>query len=89
MNVDRDIEPSRPAPDRDASRDRDTECHGHRRASDAKHPRRDFSDRVDGVVRDVAAAHPSAEEQILLVGCPKGGPDVDLSGSDRVGPVRL
>ena len=55
MNIDRDIEPSRPAPDRDADRDRDAERHGHRREYDAKHPRRDFSDRVDGVVRDVAA----------------------------------
>ena len=55
MDIDRDIEPSRPAPDRDADRDRDTERHGHRRAYDAKQPRRDFSERVDGVVRDVAA----------------------------------
>ena len=55
MNIDREIEPSRPAPDRDAGRDRDPARHGHRRESDAKHPRRDFSDRVDGVVRDVAA----------------------------------
>ena len=55
MTIDRDIEPSRPAPDRDAGRDRDPARHGHRRESDAKHPRRDFSDRVDGVVRDVAA----------------------------------
>ena len=54
MNIDRDIEPSRPAPDRDAGRDRDPDRHGHRREYDAKHPRRDFSDRVDGVVRDVA-----------------------------------
>ena len=50
MTIDRDIEPSRPAPDRDAGRDRDPDRHGHRRESDAKHPRRDFSDRVDGVV---------------------------------------
>ena len=55
MHIDLDIEPSRPAPDRDAGRDRDTERHGHRRAYDAKQPRRDFSERVDGVVRDVAA----------------------------------
>ena len=55
MTIDRDIEPSRPAPDRDAGRDRDPARHGHRRESDATHPRRDFSDRVDGVVRDVAA----------------------------------
>ena len=37
---------------------------------------------------DARAVHPSAEEQILLVRCPKGGPDVDLSSGDRVGPVR-
>ena len=55
MNIDRDIEPARPAPDRDAGRDRDPEHHSHRRESDATHPRRDFSERVDGVVRDVAA----------------------------------
>ena len=54
MNMDRDIEPSRPTPDRDAGRGRDPARYGHRRAYDAKHPRRDFSDRVDGVVRDVA-----------------------------------
>ena len=42
-------------PDRDAGRDRDPERHGHHREYDAKHPRRDFSERVDGVVRDVAA----------------------------------
>ena len=48
MTIDRDIEPSRPAPDRDAGRDRDPDRHGHRRESDARHPRRDFSDRVDG-----------------------------------------
>ena len=47
--------PSRPAPDRDAGRDRDPERHGHRREYEATHPRRDFSDRVDSVVRDVAA----------------------------------
>ena len=55
MHIDRDIEPSRPARGRDAGRDRDTARYGHRRSYDAKHPRRDFSERVDGVVRDVAA----------------------------------
>ena len=55
MNIDRDIEPTRPAPDRDAGCDRDPERHGHRRESGAKHPRRASSERVDGVVRDVAA----------------------------------
>ena len=42
-------------PNRDASRDLDTDHQGHRPASDATHPRRDFSDRVDSVVWDVAA----------------------------------
>ena len=40
-------------------------------------------------VLDARAAHLSAGEQILLGRCPQGGPDVDLSGSDRVGPIRL
>ena len=47
--IDRDIEPSRPDPDHNAGRDRNTARHGHRRKFDAKHPRRDFSDRVNGV----------------------------------------
>ena len=54
MTMDRDIEPSRPPPDRDADRDRDPARQGHRREHDARQPCRDFSDRVDGVVRDVA-----------------------------------
>ena len=56
MNIDRDMEPSRPAPGHDAGRDRDPARHGPRREYDAKQPRRDFLERVDGVVRDVAAA---------------------------------
>ena len=40
-------------------------------------------------VLDARAAHLSAGEQIRLGRCPQGSPDVDLSGSDRVGPVRL
>lgn len=55
MHIDRAIEPSRSAPARDAGRDRNIARLGHRRAYDAKRPRRDFSARVDGVVRDVAA----------------------------------
>ncbi len=41
MPIDLDVEPSRPVPDREAERPRE--------------PRREFSDRVDGVVRDVVA----------------------------------
>ena len=55
MHIDLDIEPSRPAPDREAERPQDPERRGHRREYDAREPRREFSDRVDGVVRDVAA----------------------------------
>ena len=40
-------------------------------------------------VLDARAAHLSAGEQSLLGRYPQGGADVDLSGSDRVGPVRL
>ena len=53
MNIDLDVEPSRPAPDRDEGRDRDVHRSGHRREYDARKPRRSISDRVDGVVRDV------------------------------------
>ena len=53
MNIDLDVEPSRPAPDRDEGRDRDVHRSGHRREYDARQPRRSISDRVDGVVRDV------------------------------------
>ena len=65
MNIDRDIEPSRPAPDRDAGRDRDPARHGHRHESDAKRPRRDFSERVDEVVRDVAAFRVVAQADLI------------------------
>ena len=55
MNIDLDVEPSRPAPDREAERPREPERRGHRREYAAREPRREFSERVDGVVRDVAA----------------------------------
>ena len=51
MHIDLDVEPSRPAPDREVERAREIE----RREYDAREPRREFSDRVAGVVRDVAA----------------------------------
>ena len=55
MPIDLDVEPSRPVPDREAERPREPERRGHRREYDLREPRREFSDRVDGVVRDVAA----------------------------------
>ena len=55
MHIDLDVEPSRPAPDREAKRPQEPERRGHRREYDDREPRREFSDRVDGVVRDVAA----------------------------------
>ena len=53
MNIDLDVESSRPAPDRDEGCDRDVHRSGHRREYDARQPRRSISDRVDGVVLDV------------------------------------
>ena len=55
MPIDLDVEPSRPVPDREAERPREPARRGHRREYDPREPRREFSDRVDGVVRDVAA----------------------------------
>ena len=55
MHIDLDIEPSRPAPDREPERPREPERRGHRREYDEREPRLAFSERVDGVVRDVAA----------------------------------
>ena len=52
MPIDLDVEPSRPVPDREAERPREP---ARRREYDPREPRREFSDRVDGVVRDVAA----------------------------------
>ena len=53
MNIDLDVEPAPPAPDRDQGQDREVHRSGHRREFDARTPRWSFSDRVDGVVRDV------------------------------------
>ena len=67
MNIDLEIEPERPAPepkgnlpgDRTAERpgaarpDRDRERTGHRREYDAREPRRDMSERIDGMMRDI------------------------------------
>ena len=67
MNIDLDIEPERPAPepkgnrpgDRTAERPgvarpaRDRERTGHRREYDAREPRREMSERVDGMMRDI------------------------------------
>ena len=71
MNIDLEVEPSpgldreaerprEPKPERDelAERrdgNRAVERTGHRREHDAREPRREFSDRVDGVVQEAAA----------------------------------
>ena len=59
MNIDLDIEPTRPAPEpgREPERkhDRAPERTGHRREYDAREPRRAMSERVDSMVRDVGA----------------------------------
>ena len=65
MNIDLEVEPS-PVPDRKdessqpglglaAERSQEPERTGHRREHDAREPRREFTDRVDGVVQDAAA----------------------------------
>ena len=52
---DREDEPSHPGLDRAAARSQEPDRTGHRREHDAREPRREFADRVDGTVRDVAA----------------------------------
>ena len=52
---DRAGESSHPGLDRAAERSQEPERTGHRREHDAREPRREFADRVDGTVRDVAA----------------------------------
>ena len=67
MHIDLDVEPSRPAPDREEERPREPERRGHRREYDPREPRREFSDRVDGVVRDVAAFRAVAQADLINV----------------------
>ena len=67
MHIDLDVEPSRPVPDREAERPREPERRGHRREYDAREPHREFSDRVDGVVRDVAAFRAVAQADLIKV----------------------
>ncbi len=65
MNIDLEVEPSpvpdredessRPGLDRAAERSQEPARTGHRREHDAREPRREFTDRVDGVVQDAAA----------------------------------
>ena len=65
MNIDLEVEPSpvpdragessQPGRDRAAERSQKPERTGHRREHDAREPPREFTDRVDGTVRDVAA----------------------------------
>ena len=65
MNIDLDVEVSRPVPDREAERTREPERTGHRREYDGREPRRTFSERVDGVVRDVAAFRAVAQADLI------------------------
>ena len=65
MNIDLEIEPSRPTPEREPERPRAPERTGDRREYDAREPRRAFSDRVDGVVRDVAAFRAIAQVDLI------------------------
>ena len=55
MNIDLEIEPSRPVLERVEDRSQAPDRTGHRQEYDARDPRREFSDRVDGVVQDAAA----------------------------------
>ena len=67
MHIDLDVEPSQPVPDREAERPREPERRGHRREYDPREPHREFSDRVDGVVRDVAAFRAVAQADLINV----------------------
>ena len=67
MHIDLDVEPSQPVPDREAERPREPERRGHRREYDPREPYREFSDRVDGVVRDVAAFRAVAQADLIKV----------------------
>lgn len=67
MQIDRDVEPSRRAPDQEAERPREPGRRGHRREYDPREPRRTFSDRVDGVVRDVAVFRAVAQADLISV----------------------
>ena len=71
MHIKRDLEPSRPALDRDVERDLDVDRFEHRREVDTQQPRRAFSDRVDGVVRDVGTFRAVALADLMKG--PKGG----------------
>ena len=61
MNIDLDIEPTRPAPDPA----REPERTGHRREYDAREPRRGMSERVESMVRDVAAFRAIAQADLI------------------------
>lgn len=67
MQIDQDVEPSRRAPDQEAERPREPDRRGHRREYDPREPRRTFSDRVDGVVRDVAVFRAVAQADLITV----------------------
>ena len=61
MNLDLDIEPTRPAPDPARAPART----GHRREYDAREPRRGMSKRVESMVRDVAAFRAIAQADLI------------------------
>ena len=61
MNIDLDIEPTRPAPDPARAPERT----GHRREYDAREPRRGMSERVESMVRDVAAFRAIAQADLI------------------------
>ena len=67
MQIDLDVEPSQRTPDQEAERPREPERRGHRREYDPREPRREFSDRVDGVVRDVAVFRAVAQADLISV----------------------
>ena len=63
MNIDLDVEPSRPVPDREAERPREPERTGHRREYDEREPRRAYSDRVDAELKGTVAARAERARQ--------------------------
>ena len=67
MQIDLDVEPSQRTPAQEAERPREPERRGHRREYDPREPRREFSDRVDGVVRDVAVFRAVAQADLISV----------------------
>ena len=69
MNIDLDIEPTRPTPEParepDRGKDRKPARQGHRREYDAREPRRVMSERVESMVRDVGAFRAIAQADLV------------------------